>query len=451
MTIAPPRAEVAEPVKTEVFTADTLDSRGYANDPEGVTGGDVALFLPRLVFTPIRWVLTGVYWPVRGTLELFEEHEVVGHVIDFLYNDERTAAIVPSISLFSKSGITLGATAFHKDLFGHDERISATAKFLGAVVQSYELEFTADHLGGTFLWLETQFRYDKQPDIRFYGLGNPPQVTGSPMNLDPYAANIETHYQQERILGRMRVGTIIDLGVGELRIGGSAIYNHRRFDGAADSAKDRSLAGTYDTNRLLGFADGTDLVEATADLILDLRATHAQTSRGIYLEAFFGGVPPQGQYDYLHWGAEAVGYIDLFHGTRVLALRLAIEAVEGGNDDIPFFALPSLGGAYRLRGHDYDAFRDEKSLLGTLEYHYPIHKILQGVLFFDAGRVSPDYDTLFVGGGPNPWRFGGGGGLILSSAEADILRIDISYGDGLFIFLSTDSLAGSYRRRAEKL
>ncbi len=401
-------------VASSTVVVDPLEARGI--DQDGVTGTDVALFVPRLVLTPVRWALTGLFWPVEQSLVFVEEHDVPGEVIDLLYNDERTAAIIPSLSIFSQNGLTIGLTAFHEDLLGHHERLSGSVKFLGRVVQSYELAFEAEHFAGTWLWLEAQGRYEDQPNLRYYfGPGY-------------------TLFEEQRVLGRLRLGTVLDIGVGELKLGGSAIYNHRRFDGPLDG-------------QLVSFSDGTDLIEATGDLILDLR--NGEASRGVYLEAFAGGVPPQEGYEYVHWGAEAVGYIDLYRGTRIFALRLAIESVEG--DNIPFTSLPRLGGPYRLRGHPWDAYRDEKSLLGTFEYRYPIHQSIQGVLFFDLGRVARNYAELFVGSPQTPWHFGAGGGFIFSTAGTELFRLDISYGDGLFFFLTTDALIGNYRRRAERL
>lgn len=434
-------------------TVKAEDARGLVEDPDGVTGADVALFVPRLVLFPLRLVMLGVGWPLEQGIRAAEEHHVPEHVIDLLYNDERTAAILPIVTLFSGQGVSAGATIFHDDLFGNDERISLSAQFGGRYVQSWNGSFVAERFAGTPLWLEAQMRYELEPDLYFEGVGNRPEAPIEAVGLDPYAASHESRFRQERLLARMRAGTVF--GDGWLKLGVSGIYNHRRYATSEDGVlplddSDRSITSVYDTSRLVGFDDGTDLIEVTGDLILDLRDKTRRAPTGLYLEAFGGGVPPQSGYQFVHWGVEAAGFIELFAETRVLVLRAAMEAVEGELDEIPFGELPRLGGGYRLRGHQLDSLRGAKSMLGTIEYRWPVHQHVAGVAFGDLGRVGNDYDALFGGAGSGPWEFGVGGGIALTGERGDWLRLDVSYGDGVYIFITTGEHTAQ-RGRATRL
>jgi outer membrane protein assembly factor BamA len=228
------------------------------------------------------------------------------------------------------------------------------------------------------------------------------------------------------------------------------IYNRRRFEaGSRLHPGERSIETAYDVNAITAFDEGVDLFEVTADLVLDFRNHVGFTSNGFYLEAFGGGAPSQKGYQYAHYGAEAIGYIDLYHRTRVLVLRAAIEGVEGDFERIPFSELPRLGGPDRLRGHRIDTYRDEKALLGSIEYHYPIHRNLAGQLFFDIGTVARNYPELFEGG-TKDWKIGYGAGLLLGSEDSLSFRLDVSYGDALMIFLSSD-VPHAFSDRAEEL
>jgi outer membrane protein assembly factor BamA len=98
--------------------------------------------------------------------------------------------------------------------------------------------------------------------------------------------------------------------------------------------------------------------------------------------------------------------------------------------------MPRLGGADRLRGWDEDHFRDNLSLFGSVEYRYPIHQKVLGVVFFDAGTVADSYDELFDD--IDDFRAGGGLGLLVGSADSLTLRLEASYGDGFHFFVSSD-------------
>jgi outer membrane protein assembly factor BamA len=216
------------------------------------------------------------------------------------------------------------------------------------------------------------------------------------------------------------------------------------------SSGQRSIELVYDTSLIPGFDDGTEVLELTADLVLDYRDREGFTSSGFYLEAFAGGAPVHEKWRYAHYGLEIAGFIDLYRKTRVLELRVALEGVEGNLDEIPFSELPRLGGPNRLRGYELERFRDERIILGSLEYHYPVHKNVSGELFVDVGRVVPSYRDLFSGDSfEEHWKVGYGGGLIVGTEEDMILRLDISYGSALMVYLSTEPLMAFQDRTAE--
>jgi outer membrane translocation and assembly module TamA len=157
-------------------------------------------------------------------------------------------------------------------------------------------------------------------------------------------------------------------------------------------------------------------------------------------------VPPIGEYTFLHHGVEATGYFDLYAGSRVLVLRGVVEGVEGKTENIPFSELPRLGGPSRLRGYPLDRFRDEKAVVGTVEYHYPIHQYVAGALYADVGRVAESYDELFEGGG---WNTGFGAGFIFRSRDNVVFTFDVAYGDGVQFHFTTDPLRAFADRDTE--
>ena len=123
------------------------------------------------------------------------------------------------------------------------------------------------------------------------------------------------------------------------------------------------------------------------------------------------------------------------------------ESVLGHQAEIPFNELPRLGGPRRLRGYNLDRFRDKHSAVATVEYRWPVHEFVQAVGFFDAGSVGVDYPSLFE---PRGLRFGGGGGFILGDRETSLFALEVAYGDGVQLLLTSDPLV-AFEDRSEQL
>ncbi len=404
------------------------------------------LFVPRAVLFVPNMVLKAGFYPVQKLLGVLDEYKVIERVDAFLHNDAHTAGVLPTFSFQTGYGPTFGATIFHEDLFGHGEKVSLNAGFGGVVSQGYQLLFSADRLRGTRLWLEGRLGFTARPGQLFYGLGDPPTgVVGS--NLDPRAGAIETRYATERYLTLLRVGVTLGKPGALTKLGVTVSHNFR--DGLPDESSN-SVETVYDTSKIAGFDEVFNTLEIEANLIVDTRNRNAQTSSGFALEAFGGGAVPIEGFTYWHYGVEASAYIDLYGGSRVLLLRGAVEAVDGDDAEIPFVELPRLGGAYDLRGYIEDRFRDKRAAVFSAEYHWPIHELVMGELFIDAGRVGRTYDDVFGGDAWEQWRLGYGGGVIITTKKSVMFRLDLAYGDSLQFFFSTD-LARAFKGREKEL
>lgn len=419
-------------------------ARGYRRRP-GTKPEDVALFVPRLVLAVPRYALRLVFWPVQKSLVLVDKYAVVERVRDVLYNDERNAGIVPKLSLDSFFGLSLGAKAFHENLGGHGELGSVEARFGGYYDSVTQALFRANHFGGAPLWLESLTRYESKPGLLFQGIGEP---TGSVARtgIDPRDAAIATRFHERRLLALLRSGYSFTLrGDSLLQLGATGIYNVRDF-GPKTAGSEPSIEAVYDTKKLVGFDRRVAVVETDLNFVLDTRDVRGATSSGCYVEAFGGRARGEPGYEFWHHGIEAVGYFDLYRKTRVLVLRGVIEGVEAAAAKIPFSELPRLGGPHRLRGYPLDRFRDEKSLLGTVEYHYPIHQFVSGALYVDVGRVGKSYSAMVESDG---WKTGAGGGLIFRSRDKLKFAFDIAYGDGVQVLITTDPLRAFAKRDTE--
>lgn len=410
---------------------------------------DWALMVPRALLAVPRVALLGVVVPVSHLLSVFDDRTIARIRRVFLWNRAETIGWRPLLQFQGGYGLSGGVRLFHEDLFGHEEQLDVDALVGGIYLQAYQLRFHGGRIGGSRVWLDTRGRYDVSPRLVFAGVGTPPRrtVPPPPEGYDPRLEDRRTRYSQRRGLAALRVGYGFGPREREIRPGLGLIYNHRRFGQergrrplVGNNGDDPSLEDVYDVDRLVGFDEGADVVRLLGSFEVDARNRRGRTSRGLHFVALGGGAPPQMRnVAFGYYGSEVTGYFNLLHHSRIFVARMGIEAVHGPDDRIPFSELPRLGGPLRLRGYRLGTFRDRRALFGTLEYRYPIHQILAGHLFVDAGRVARTWSEL-RSGDLRPWRLGFGGGFTVRTLDRWYMRIDIAYGDELLVFFSTDPL-----------
>jgi hypothetical protein len=145
--------------------------------------------------------------------------------------------------------------------------------------------------------------------------------------------------------------------------------------------------------------------------------------------------------EFTSYGGEVQRFFDLYRGTRVLALRVLVEAISDG--EASFIDLPRLGGTELLRGYPSGRFRDRALTLATTEYTWDLGNFLAAYLFVDAGRVWPSIrDVTF----DTPLRVGYGGGIQLHTTASYLGRVQLAASrDGDYVLELV--LAPAFRRR----
>lgn len=424
------------------------EARGWEVPLSQTEPEDYWLFLPRLALTLPRYVFTGVFYPIIETGAWVEREAIVEHMIDFLYNDARTAAVLPTGTFSLEYGHLLGIRAFHKDLFKNKERIEFEAVYGSPHRQFYRLSFRGDRVGGSPIWIDSHVGFSSLTSLRFSGIGNEGEdVRG---RRDPRDSNVLTRYSKELQKAKLSFGygfgpSFLTLSKRDkeekptYKIGMSAIFQKQKFHQKRRSKhEDPSIEEVYDSQRLLGFEKDSGLWEIRGDFRFNLLNVEGQPSRGSTLNLFFGGVPGQDSFSYLHYGFENELYFNLYRDNRVLLLKTLLESVEGENDRIPFYAYPVLGGAKRLRGYYLDTFRDKHAATVALEYRYPIHQYVLGELFADVGTVSEKYSEL-----GRHWHPGFGFGFLFGTQEELQVKLDVSFGEKESVFFVTLNAPGA--------
>ncbi len=277
--------------------------------------------------------------------------------------------------------------------------------------------------------------YSKTLTRRFYGLGS-----GSD-------EDDETSYTDEVLLASFGVqrsfpdpGDDLILGFGLLG------ENHGLSDG--------EVGGKPNTGDvfpvLFDDADGESLGWLRADVAWDTRDSQRNPYRGWRLGARAEAALFQSNGDvgarYTLSGSKIHPLPGLFHTggdpeeanppTDTLALGLRAQLSSG---DLPFFALPSLGGASSLRGYIDGRFRDDASWLGSVEYRFwllprgvpiPFTRALRiervgAALFYELGSVGSDGANLFSASVKHSY----GVGLLFTLERAAPFRVDVGFSD----------------------
>lgn len=423
---------------------------------EPPSAGERLRFIPRaLLFVP-RWAFWAVAQPIRLSAWAYEHYSLRARLKGALFNVDGTYGVYPVASYSTDFGLSGGLRFVHYDLFGSGEHLKLRANFGGQFQQAFGFTIDSGERFSDHLKLVLEARYERRPSERFFGLGNADRADPPPpgMLVDPSAAALRTRFREELT----RVITTAELPIrrspaSNLSAHLSAALMLRDFS----NAEDDGLADRYDVSRLAGFTEGVDNLYVEAELIYDSRRQPSRwqsrviDATGWYAAAHLGrgvGVASDPS-AFTRYGGELARFFDLYRGSRVLALRLFLEAAAGGDGPadraLPFIDLPRLGGPEYLRGYPDGRFRDRVVALGTAEYTWDLGNMLAAYTFLDVGRPAPSLSALELA----DLRLGFGGGVQLHTQDSFITRVQLAgSGDGDVFFELVLSPAFGRRERA---
>lgn len=469
----------AQPVEAATISAPEASPLPRADQASGIAideptrVGEHLLWVPRVLLFVPRWAFWTVAQPFRLTAWAYERYSLRARLKGALFNVDNTYGVYPVASYSSDFGITGGLRFVHYDLFGGGEDLKLRINFGGRFQQAYGFSLDSGERFGDHVNLSLEARYERRPSERFFGIGNLDRSDPPPLGVlaDPSEAAIRTRFREELV----RVMATAKLPIVRTRDSSLSAYLSsalmlRSFssdydlddDGDDDDGErdddDDDLGTIYDVSRLAGFTEGVDNVYVEAELVYDSRR---QTTRwqsrvldatGWYAAAHLGrGVGVDGDPSaFTRYGGELARFVDLYRGSRVLALRVFLEAAAASGDGpagrkLSFIDLPRLGGSEYLRGYPDGRFRDRVVALGTAEYTWDLGNMLAAYTFVDVGRPAPSLSALDFDG----LRVGFGGGVQLHTQDSFITRLQLAgSGEGDFYFELVLSPAFGRRERA---
>ena len=312
--------------------------------------------------------------------------------------------------LISGSGPSLGS-GYRQHLFGSRALLDVSAEVSTRRYTAAQSTILWPNLAGGRVSLGAQVKYHDFTAINFFGIG----------------ANAQRDDQTNYRLRYVDIGGFATLPIGRrltmtARAGALRGTSLERgtstlVPATADRFDDEAAPGL---SRQPNYLHADFAIEADSRDVpgYPSRGGHYQFSAAAFHDADFG------QYSFGRFEAEAAHYLPI-SPRSVLSVRgrLAVSTAADGQQ-VPFYELPALGNAHSLRGYSSYRFRDRDLVLFNVEYRWPLLRMLDGAIFWDAGNVAP---TL-AGLARRSLIADYGAGVRVHSKKRLIVRMDVARG-----------------------
>jgi hypothetical protein len=397
-------------------TVPDYDGRG----PPPTTAGDVAIWVPRIIFSPLYFTSEFILRRPLGALVMAAERS---HVPTFLYDlftfgPDHKAGFAP-IALFDFGfNPSVGVYAFWDDAFAEGNHLSLHGSTWGA-----------DWLAGTLTdrlrlhgkdTLSLKLTALHRPDRAFFGDG--------PRSLQ---SNL-SRYGEDLVDG----GAVVDIRLWrasqvQAAVGIRSASFYRGHYGGDPSIEQQVASGAFPLPD--GFDRGYTAEYNRVLLALDSRQKRPAPGSGarIELDAEQGNdVRQAAGSGWIRYGATAGGFYDLNDHGRVISLSVAtLFADPLGGRPVPFTELVALGGDNPMPGFWWGRLADRSAAVATAEYRWPIAPFLDGSMQAAVGNVFGEHLDGFE---PSLLRFSGAVGVSTVTAPDSALQILVGFGTETF-------------------
>jgi hypothetical protein len=265
--------------------------------------------------------------------------------------------------------------------------------------------------------------------VGFYGIGMQPPPPPVAVELDDHG---RTDYRVKQTWAAARV-TLMPERV--FVLGGGVGFEHY----AIESGKGGHVStdAVYTDVQAPGLGQTSAFVHAQGTAGIDWRPSPGYARRGgLYAVSLHQYVHTDDRFSFARVDADVVQHLPIVRESIILSLRGRVESTLG-DDDVPFYLLPALGGSHTLRGYAPGRFRDRHSLLMSAEYRWtPNRAGLDAAIFIDSGKVASSRSDLDFEGLKTSIGFG----LRLHTPAATPLRIEIARSnEGLRLIFGTSA------------
>lgn len=393
----------AAPADAPIDSEAERETPDYDGRDEPTDAGDVAIWVPRVVLSPLYFVSEFVVRrPLGWLVTTAEREELPTKIIDFFTFADRKAGIVPTGLIDFGLRPSVGVYFFANDAFADGNKIRVHAATGGTdwwkLTVADRVEFwNDDHEIGV------RGEYEARPDYLFHGFG-------------PSSSETEGRYKATRIAGGLTY---------DAKLWRSSEF--RSFVAVRDVSFDGDIGCCDDFTVLRRVQDGAfpeppglrdgytiavqgvtaeldtrprrmpnDLPEASdyvsppgTGLKLQVRGEHAS---GLRDSPRLSNREPS-RYHWVKYGATLGGFLDLSGEQRMIGLSLIADFADPLDEDgqIPFSEQVSLGGERPLRGFLAGRLVDRSSAVAQLDYQWPIWVWMDGAMHYAVGNVFGEH------------------------------------------------------------
>ncbi len=297
--------------------------------------------------------------------------------------------------------------------FGSERNIQFFTSGIGTVADAwrYDLGVSAPALADGRLGLDFIASHRDLTRVDFYGLGPDSELS------DRTSFKLEdTSFDGTLTLRPFRKGLQFGL------TGGSLAVN----TGSGNRPGIPSTEEMFAAATLPGLADQTAFWRYGGFAALDFRDNPSLAREGGLLSAAFTYYDDRdlGRHDFRKVELEAQQYIGFFNKRRVIALRARTELnYTNGDQSVPFYLKPWIGGPGELRGFRNYRFYDDNVLILNAEYRWEAFSGLDMALFLDAGQVAARREDFAL----DQMETAAGFGFRFNVRNATILRLDVAF------------------------
>jgi len=143
-------------------------------------------------------------------------------------------------------------------------------------------------------------------------------------------------------------------------------------------------------------------------------------------------------YDFTRYIFDIRRFINIFGKYNIIALRLQAEEVEGKAKEIPFYEMSRIGGPWSLRGYWDERFQGRGKTLINAEYRFKVLEItdglgfldvvLDGLIFFDTGRVFLEHKDWYTGIAKD-YKYSYGAGIRATFPPGMMATLDMGFSE----------------------
>jgi surface antigen Omp85-like protein len=369
---APPAPAPGSGEQTPKRKVPDYDGRG---DPP-TTAGDVALWIPRILLSPLYLVSEYVIRRPLGWLITTAERNQWPSAIRnlFLFGPEKKAGVVPTAFLDLGFRASVGIYAFWDDLLGKDNHLRLHISTFGL-----------DWLQGAIAD-KIPIGKDTSLDLRLEGVHRPDQIFHG---LGPESPSQRLRYGIDRVVGRPVFEMFWWKG-SRITTEAGAKYVNFREDACCGNESLTQAISEGQVPPPPGYERGYTAVYQRGEVTLDTRDPRPESQTGFRMELEMeqGSNVRQSRSNWIRYGGSVGGFLDLKNNRTVsLALTtLFVDPISGGGE-IPFTEQIILGGSGPMRGYLYGRLIDRSAAVATLKYRWPIWVFLDGTMQFAMGNV----------------------------------------------------------------